>query len=57
MNRDVMRAREITADAARRDLQRLCDDRSLSETELRELADRIEFAIQLLERIPADATD
>jgi hypothetical protein len=57
MNRDVMRAREITAETARRELDRLRSNPSLSETELSEIVDRIEYAIQLLERIPADVRD
>ena len=55
MNRDVQRAREITAETARRDLDRLRTEHSLSEAELKEIANRIEYAIQLLERIPVDA--
>ena len=55
MNRDVLRAREITAETARRELDRLRTEPSLTEAELSEIANRIEYAIQLLERIPVDA--
>jgi hypothetical protein len=55
MNRDVQRARQLTAESAMRELDKLRNPGSLCTEDLRQIADRVEYVIGFLERIPIDS--
>ena len=56
MNRDVIRARELLAQGACEDVEKL-KSTSNEDPEADRLAERIKRAIRMLERVPAEAID